>query len=209
MLGAHDDVAAANEKASLFLRTFKRPEELMDHLAEMLDARLAQSRADSAAAVATTRWVFIGVCLVGALLILLMAVATFRSVVHPLLAMTAAMGRLAGGDKTADVPALERRDEIGGMAKAVEVFKANLIERERLETAARADEERKRAEAEERLRIERIAAEEISDLVKSAASGDFSKRIDLTGKSGFFHALAGGLDDSLARSERPWTNSSS
>ena len=31
------------------------------------------------------------------------------------------------------VPALDRRDEIGGMAKAVEVFKANLIERVRLE----------------------------------------------------------------------------
>ncbi len=195
VLGSHDDVAATNAKASRFLRTFKQPEELMDHLAEMLDAQLEQGRAKSVAAIATTRWIFMGACLAGALVVLFMAVATFRSVVHPLLAMTAAMGRLAGGDKTVDVPALERRDEIGGMAKAVEVFKANLIERERLETDARAEEERKQRQAEERLKIERAAAEEIAQLIKSAAAGDFSRRIDLSGKSGFFHALADGVND--------------
>jgi methyl-accepting chemotaxis protein len=128
VLGAHDDAAAANEKASLFLRTFKQPEELMDHLAEMLDARLEQSRAESAAAVAATRWVFIGVCLVGALLILLMAVATFRSVVRPLAAFTAAIRRLADSDHGGKIPGLDRSDEIREMAVALATLRDVSIE---------------------------------------------------------------------------------
>jgi len=40
-------------------------------------------------------------------------------------AMTGTMVRLAEGDKTVDIPSLERTDEIGEMATAVQVFKAN------------------------------------------------------------------------------------
>jgi methyl-accepting chemotaxis protein len=43
--------------------------------------------------------------------------------IRPLVAMTSAMARLAGGDLTITVPAAERSDEIGEMAKAVQVFK--------------------------------------------------------------------------------------
>ncbi len=43
------------------------------------------------------------------------------------------MTRLAAGDTSVTVPALDRADEIGGMAKAVQVFKENAIEKARLE----------------------------------------------------------------------------
>ena len=194
VLGQTAGGASINEKASEFLRTFKQPEEKMDGLAEMLDDRLKQSRVDSARVIETTRWVLIGVCLFGALLVLALAIGTFRSVIRPLLAMTGAMGSLAGGDREVVVPALDRHDEIGGMAKAVEVFKANLIERDRLEREALAAESRERRKSEERAKIEQAAAEEIAQLVKRAAAGDFSKRIDLDSKSGFFHALAGSVN---------------
>src|SRR5208282_407821 len=45
-----------------------------------------------------------------------------------LVGMTAAMRRLADGDRTAEVPAQDRADEIGAMARAVEVFKEHMIE---------------------------------------------------------------------------------
>ena len=46
------------------------------------------------------------------------------------------MTRLAAGDTTVAVPALDRADEIGDMAKAVQVFKEDAIEKARLEKSS-------------------------------------------------------------------------
>jgi signal transduction histidine kinase len=45
--------------------------------------------------------------------------------VRPVLDITETMETLAGGDLTVAIPATERRDEIGKMARSLEVFKAN------------------------------------------------------------------------------------
>jgi methyl-accepting chemotaxis protein len=50
-----------------------------------------------------------------------------QAVVWPVEGMTMAMTRLAEGDQTAAIPGKERHDEIGQMAKAVVVFKDNMI----------------------------------------------------------------------------------
>ncbi|CAK0767969.1 Methyl-accepting chemotaxis protein Amb2333 [uncultured Gammaproteobacteria bacterium] len=55
-----------------------------------------------------------------------------RSITRPIHQLTAAMRRLAGGDHELDIPAIERRDELGEMAAAVTVFKTNAIENLRL-----------------------------------------------------------------------------
>jgi signal transduction histidine kinase len=54
-----------------------------------------------------------------------------RTISQPLVAMTDAMRRLAEGDLDVDVPAAERKDEIGRMARAMFVFKQNRAEIER------------------------------------------------------------------------------
>jgi methyl-accepting chemotaxis protein len=54
-------------------------------------------------------------------------------VVTPIKLLRAVTGRLAEGDFTANVPATDRRDEIGGLARAVQVFKDNGLEKLRLE----------------------------------------------------------------------------
>ena len=80
---------------------------------------------------------------------------TVRSVVPPIRGMTAAMGLLAGGNTAVAIPGVGRRDEIGEMAKAVQVFKDSMIETERLraeQTAAQT-----RAAAEKRLAMGRFA----------------------------------------------------
>jgi methyl-accepting chemotaxis protein len=69
---------------------------------------------------------------------------------RPINSMTAAMTALSDGDTTVEVPALDRRDEIGTMAKAVSVFKDNAIEKQRLqaeqlEMEKRALEDRRKA----------------------------------------------------------------
>ncbi|WP_299008830.1 DUF3088 family protein [uncultured Caulobacter sp.] len=70
-----------------------------------------------------------------------------NAIATPVTAMTAVMRRLAGGDNTVDVPAVGRKDEIGGMAAAVLTFKEAAIEKVRLEGLAaeqRAEAERNR-----------------------------------------------------------------
>jgi methyl-accepting chemotaxis protein len=67
---------------------------------------------------------------------LILTLASFwvvvRRVVVPLTAMTEAMGKLAAGDKGIEIAGGERSDEIGDMAKAVDVFKRSMIEADRL-----------------------------------------------------------------------------
>ncbi|MEA1830492.1 CHASE3 domain-containing protein [Methylobacterium durans] len=55
---------------------------------------------------------------------------------RPIRGMNGAMGRLAGGDLAAAVPGLGRKDEIGAMADAVQVFKDGLIRARALEEEA-------------------------------------------------------------------------
>ncbi len=94
-----------------------------------------------------------------------------QGIVTPVRSMTEAMGRLADGDKSVEIPAQDRQDEIGEMAAAVQVFKDNAIRMEEMakeqaeadrraaEEKEKAEEEKRRAEA-ERLEAERQAEEE-------------------------------------------------
>ena len=54
-------------------------------------------------------------------------------VTDPIRDMTHAMARLSLGELDTPIPALDRRDEVGAMARALVVFKENSRERERLE----------------------------------------------------------------------------
>ncbi|SCM76880.1 putative Methyl-accepting chemotaxis protein signaling domain [uncultured Pleomorphomonas sp.] len=71
------------------------------------------------------------------------AVITGRLLSRPIAALTLAMGRLADGDTASVIPGVRRTDEIGAMARAVEIFRDNAIERGRLEAAATAEEARR------------------------------------------------------------------
>jgi methyl-accepting chemotaxis protein len=61
------------------------------------------------------------------------------SITRPLGQMTAAMAKLAAGDKTVAIPSADAKDEIGDMAKAVLVFKTNMVETDRLAKAQEAE----------------------------------------------------------------------
>ena len=79
---------------------------------------------------------------------LIVAFLIARSIVGPLTSMTRAMGLLAGGNLAVEIPGRGKADEIGDMAKAIEVFKDNMVATERLrheqvEVEARQAESRK------------------------------------------------------------------
>ncbi|PWC85037.1 methyl-accepting chemotaxis protein [Azospirillum sp. TSO5] len=86
---------------------------------------------------------------VGTVAILLILTA----VVRPVQTLTATMGRLANRELSAAVDGTERKDELGAMSRAVQVFKDGLIEADRLAAVEAAEQQSKarRAQAIERL----------------------------------------------------------
>ncbi|HEY3846245.1 MAG TPA: ATP-binding protein [Acetobacteraceae bacterium] len=62
-----------------------------------------------------------------AVLAVLGSVTVGRSIARPILRLTALMNQLARGDTDLVVPGTQRRDEVGAIAKAVEVFKQNAV----------------------------------------------------------------------------------
>ncbi len=57
---------------------------------------------------------------------------TNRAIVPPIMKMVGAMGTLASGDHTVEIPGIDKQDEIGQMARAVAVFKENMIKAKEL-----------------------------------------------------------------------------
>ena len=123
------------------------------------------------------RWTLIGAALGGTILFVAAALlVVVRGVTRPLREMTEAMTRLAKGDHGADIPGGARADEVGAMSRAVQVFKENAIEKQRLEEAQALDQAARK-----------LRQEEMGQLI-----GFFGRSV-----SGVFHSLS---DSSAAMS---------
>lgn len=72
----------------------------------------------------TMQW---AILVLGVIIAVVIGFFTTRSIVQPINKMTGAMGQLAANELKTEVPALENKDEIGDMARAVQVFKDNMI----------------------------------------------------------------------------------
>jgi methyl-accepting chemotaxis protein len=71
-------------------------------------------------------------------------------VIQPMTHMTGVMARLAGGELDTQIPSLNRADEVGAMARAVQVFRENALRVQTMESAQAglkltAEQDRKRA----------------------------------------------------------------
>ncbi|BAM92855.1 putative methyl-accepting chemotaxis protein [Bradyrhizobium oligotrophicum S58] len=83
--------------------------------------------------------------IIGTVVILLLAVivALFvaRGISRPLIAITAVMHRLSSGDTEVTIPGGQRKDELGTMAQAVDVFRRTMIETSSLREAQEASQQ--------------------------------------------------------------------
>jgi methyl-accepting chemotaxis protein len=108
----------------------------------------------------------------GLILVIGLGILAVRAwITSPINSLMRTMGRLSSGDYSAEVGDADRRDEIGGMSRSVQVFKEIGLERIRLETETehartRAAEERKRQDAERE-----AAAKQQAFVVDSVAAG--------------------------------------
>jgi methyl-accepting chemotaxis protein len=115
-----------------------------------------------------------------------------RSITRPLQRITVAMNDLAGGKLDVEVPGIGRRDEVGNMAEAVEVFKSNAVARLGLES------EHKEAES-------RAVARRKADMVKLADDfeGAVGEIIDtVSSASSQLEASAGTLTSTAERAQQ-------
>jgi methyl-accepting chemotaxis protein len=126
-----------------------------------------------------------GVMLIG--LAVVLAVLLTRAISRPVTALTRTMGDLAMGRDDVAVPATERGDELGAMARAVSVFKDAAIAKQA------ADAERAEAEVAQKLVVDTVSAE-----LARLSDGDLTARIAVEFPS-HYAAIRTNFNDALAR----------
>jgi methyl-accepting chemotaxis protein len=105
------------------------------------DQRRIQDEVSAQVATAITTMLVVGAVVVT--FGLLFAWLIGRSIANPVVGMTGAMQKLAGGDMKVEIPGVERKDEIGDMAATVQVFRDNMIKADQLAAEQRDEQERK------------------------------------------------------------------
>ncbi|RYG56344.1 MAG: HAMP domain-containing protein, partial [Alphaproteobacteria bacterium] len=108
------------------------------------------------------------------LAILVVGVLIARSIARPMASLNVAMVKIADGAFDTTVAGTARKDEIGNMARAVEVFRENGLKVSQM-TEAEAARIIRDQEARQDMMIELQSA--FGDVVDAAIDGDFSKRV--------------------------------
>ena len=155
-----------------YLPLRQKQEKLVEDLDQAIGA--LKERIQREASASSSRQQTIGFMLYAVMLIVggLLGHVLGRSFSGPIRQMTGVMSRLAGGDMNASIPGAERGDEIGDMARAVVVFKENMIRNAEMEQAQRAEaaaKERRQKALEAAIAEFERAAKDIVESVSNAA----------------------------------------
>ncbi|PST22510.1 methyl-accepting chemotaxis protein [Mesorhizobium plurifarium] len=183
---------------------FARIDDVIDGAGGRLGASLAQL-ADSAANLASARIADVHTSGQHALMLqsaaCLLAMATLIGLIwfhgavlrQGILGLRDSMRRIHSGDLAAGVAGLERGDEIGEMARSVELFRASAIEKRSLEEGARAsrqeieaERERQETEREQAVQLIKAAVETLGRALNQLAEGNLAVAIQ--------EPFEGGLD---------------
>ena len=138
---------------------------MVDNQKRLLNAD-ASENASQISLLLVMQWIILVVGVVAAAAI---GFLTTRSIVRPINQMTGSMAQLAENDLTVEVPALENKDEIGEMARAVQVFKDNMIQAEKMTAAQKKEDEQKE--------VRRVRMEELV----TAFEGDVGEAMQVVG----------------------------
>ena len=164
----------ARDKAVLMLNSpeyHKFKSEIMkpvDAFFVKLEAR-TQGAVDEANTRASFYWMLtIAAMSMLALMLAIVGFVTFKRIIGGMDKLANSMGEVAGGQLDAEIALAGNKDEIGDMAKALEVFRQGAIANRRLEQEA--VEARKRAEA-ERIAMQEKAEADAAERLRIATSG--------------------------------------
>ncbi len=129
----------------------------------------------------------------------ILVLIALKGIVKPMTGMTAAMGRLAAGDLDVEVEGVDRRDEVGELARSLQVFKDNAIEGRRMAALQEAENEAKMRRAQRLDELTKTFEGSSSELVRSlsaaatemeATSGSMSATAEQTNQQAVMVATA-------------------
>ncbi|HEY9009379.1 MAG TPA: methyl-accepting chemotaxis protein [Devosia sp.] len=112
-------------------------------------------------------------------------------VTRPLKALTGVATRLAEGDLDVEAKGADRGDELGDLARAIDVFRANS---QKVRQMTDAEAARILSDQEARQRMMQELQQAFGDVVDAAIAGDFSKRVDASFPDNELNALAGSVN---------------
>ncbi len=118
---------------------------------------------------AAWNWIVGGIGL-AALMCVTAGIFIVSGVSGPIKRMTGAMGRLAQHDLTTEIEGIGRKDEIGQMAAAVQVFKTSMIEGDRLKAEQQEAQARQQARAAKMDELTRSFESSVSGIVQGVAT---------------------------------------
>ncbi|MBN9310578.1 MAG: HAMP domain-containing protein, partial [Devosia sp.] len=157
------------------------------------------SQDEALAPVAQLRNMMLGV---GAVLLAIAAAVGFvfsRTITKPLSQLTGTMNALAEGQLETEVKGAQRSDEIGAMARAVQVFKENALKVNEMTEGERAASIQRRTE---RTQMMQALQKAFGEVVDAAIAGDFSRRVEAEFPDPELNALAHGVNELVATVDR-------
>ena len=157
--GLKNDFADANKAATtMYNPAWKRLDDKIVVLRDLVSENALAGGQDLSSRSQSVTWLSAGIMLGGIVIgIILSWLIAQTGIVKPLASLSACMQTLAKGRYDIEVPGIDRKDELGGMAANVEVFRANGMEAERLKVEQ--EEAKRRAEVEKRALMDRMAGE--------------------------------------------------
>lgn len=120
-------------------------------------------------------------------------------ITRPLPKLASAMGHIAEGKYESAVPYVELPNEIGGMARAVEVFRRN---GQRISQMSEAEADRILTEQAERQRMMADLQRAFGQAVDAAVAGDFTRRVDVEFPDPELNSLAAGINRLISTFDR-------
>ncbi len=122
-----------------------------------------------------------------------------RSITKPIGRLTDVMSQLASGNLAAEVVGAKRADELGAMARAVEVFKQNAIQVTEMTEGERAASDQRRAD---RAKMMQDLQRAFGKVVDAAIGGDFSQRVEAQFPDDELNTLARSVNELVATVDR-------
>lgn len=164
----HDQVAL---QSFINTKLYRAIDPITEHIAKLVELQVRVGHAEFDKAEAKAEWtldLLLGFTVVALVVVAVAVRVILKGVTGPLRFITNCMSEIAQGNLSLTVPFLKNRDEIGAIAKALEVFRNAGLRNRELEREAQ--ESRLRSEA-ERIEMQRRAEEDAAERLRIATSG--------------------------------------
>ena len=151
------------------------------------------------AGILSTLWVLLGVGVVSLVILGVLGYVMSRLMMAAVPKLAKTMKAVAEGDYETEVPFIHRGNEVGEMARAVEVFRENGLKVSQMTEEERAASQRRRVERTDMMVALQAAFGEVVD---AAIAGDFSKRVHAQFPDPELNALAGSVNNLVETVDR-------